>query len=180
MKKNIFIKPTKYFGDVEVEVKEPDNKINGYASFLAEYNFEQNIFVSIYDYNIMGNKLPLCWNIVNKYTEINKIAKKAIIKNFSEENSIVKKYFEYFFEKEVRKREVINMFEVNNFEELDIRRLVKRLSYPDLTFYFVEDTIWQFSLDYAFLEYIYDDDARLFVAFNEELKLIDFEIQFKE
>ena len=178
MEKGIFIKPTKYFGNVEVKFTDIPNFDNIYASFWAVFNC-QNILVSIFDYDIIGDKLALCWSIVDKYPEINKIAKKAMVKNFYEKESKVNEYFKYYFEKMAINEILIKkVFGVNDFERININNLIEQLNYPNLDFYF-EDNILTFSVDYAFLENYFDDDVRLYVTFNEEQKVIDFEIEYE-
>ena len=171
----MFIKSTTYFGDVKVEIHSEQTFEKCYANFWAVYN-HQRILVSIFEYNLMGNKLLSCWDIVNTYPEINKIAQKAMIKNFSIKNSEVNKFFKYYFDKySVNEQLIKEIFGVNDFEKIDIKTLVEQLSYPDLDFNF-EDDIWTFCVDYGFLESYFDDDLRFEVSLNEKKEVIDFEI----
>ena len=78
MEDNVYTKSTKYFGNVEVKFDNYPNVGNGHASILAVLRHQDiyvsNIFVSIFNYNSMGDKLALCWDIIDKYLEINTIA----------------------------------------------------------------------------------------------------------
>jgi hypothetical protein len=71
---------TKYFGEVELFI----NEDGSWADFDTIYN-EQEITVSLSDYGIYEDKIKVCWEIIDKYVEIDEISKKAIIKKFSHE-----------------------------------------------------------------------------------------------
>ena len=192
----MFIKPTKYFGNVEVKFDDNPKFGNGSAFFWITFNYD-DISVAIFDYNSMGDKLALCWDIVDKFPNISKIAKKEIVKNYSEANSVVKKYFKFFFENKVKKHTLFDIFGYDEtermgiyyddivkldmdelFKKLDIEVLAENLTCTDLDFYF-EESILEFSVDYTFLENRFNDTPTLNITFNEKSEVIDFEINYE-
>ena len=53
---------TKYFGKVKLSIEKADS----WADFVTRYE-GQEITVSISDYNIFGDKIKICWEIIDKY-----------------------------------------------------------------------------------------------------------------
>ena len=179
MEDNVYTKSTKYFGNVEVKFDNYPNVGNGHASILAVLRHQDiyvsNIFVSIFNYNSMGDKLALCWDIIDKYLEINTIAINAMVEKYSEKvKNILKNYFE---NNSVNNILIEKIFGVNDFEKINIKALVEKFKYPELHFYII-DSIWTFSVDYAFLETRFGDDIKICVTFNEELNVIGIEIEY--
>jgi hypothetical protein len=87
---------TKYFGEVELAIDEDGS----WADFDTIYN-GQEITVSLSDYGIYKDKIKVCWEIIDKYVEINEIAKKAIIENFPQKNGMVNFYFKCHFDEDM-------------------------------------------------------------------------------
>lgn len=153
---------TKYFGEIELSIEED----RSWADFDATYN-GQEITVSFSDYNLYGDKLELCREIVDKYVEINEMAKKAILENFND-NETVKYYFECHFDI-FAEEEIIKIF--GSKDKLDIKKTVERLAYPDLLFG-IDDAGINFSVDYK-VSKEYSDEI-LCVKMDEKLNITDF------
>ena len=174
------LRKTKYFGNIELSFDNSPEFENGWATFHAKLD-GQIITVHIEDYNIWGDKLKLCWDFIDKYLEINEIAKNAIIKYFPEENCEVNNYFKYFYENKIKKYgkdKIIEVFEVNDFKKLDIKTLIGKINYPGLSFN-LEDGMITIYVEYTLLETFSDDDVSLYVLLDEELKIKDFEVQYE-
>ena len=157
---------TKHFGEVELSIEEG----GVWADFDTVYN-EQEITVSFSDYNIYGDKIKICWEIIDKYVELNEIAKKAIIENFPKKNGIVNYYFKCHFEDMLEDEELLEIFDVKIFEELDIEKTVEKMEYPDLIFY-IKDGKINFTVDYMVAK-DYSDEI-LLVIMDEELNVLGF------
>jgi hypothetical protein len=156
---------TKYFGEVEVDID------GSWAEFDTTYD-GQEITVSLSDYGIYGDKTKVCWEIIDKYVEINEIAKKAIIENFPEKNGTVNFYFKCHFDENILDEETLfEVFGVKKFKELDIKTTVEKMAYPDLLFG-IDDGKISFSVDYMVArEY---SDEILCVKIDEELHVTGF------
>ena len=158
---------TKYFGEISL------NEAKNYKKFFVNYNgYELNIKLPKL---IIDNKdiLVKCLDVMDKYHEINKIGKNGIIENFSQDN-LIKKYFEYHF-MEFEKEKLFRIFGTNDFENIDIRRTVERMEYPDLSFdvKLVNGNKIGFSLDYMVSKRF--SEEQLSVKMDERLKIIGFE-----
>jgi hypothetical protein len=153
---------TKYFGEIFID------ETSDFEYIDVQYkNKEMNISLS--DCNIYGDKLKTCLEIIDKYTEINEIAKKAILENFPG-NETIKYYFECHFD--ILEEEIIQeVFGVKTFDKLDIKRIVEKLDYPSLLFGIENDEI-NFSVDYKISEE-YSDEI-LCVKMDEKLHITDF------
>jgi hypothetical protein len=161
------IHTTKYFGEVELFIDEDGSD----ADFNTTYK-GQEIFVSFSKYDKYGDKMKLCWEIIDKYAEINEIAKKAIIENFPNKNGTVNYYFKYHFNKGMLgEKTLLNMFGVKEFKDLDIKTTVEKLDYPNLFFLIYRDEI-TFSATYMVSKF-YTEEI-LCVKFDEELNVIGF------
>ena len=157
---------TKYFGEVELSIEEG----GAWADFDTAYN-DQEITVSFSDYNIYGDKIKICWEIIDKYVELNEIAMKAIIESFPKKNGTVNYYFKCHFEDMLEDEELLEIFDVKSFKKLDIERTVKKLGYPDLIFA-IKDGEITFSADYM-VSKEYSDEI-LLVKMDKELNVIGF------
>jgi hypothetical protein len=157
---------TKHFGEVELSIEEDGS----WADFDTMYN-GQEITVSFSDYSIYGDKIKICWGIIDKYVEINEIAKKAIIENFPRKNGIVNYYFKCHFEDMLEDEELLEIFDVKSFKKLDIEKTVEKMGYPDLIFA-IKDGEITFSADYM-VSKEYSDEI-LLVTMDKELNVIGF------
>ena len=81
---------TRYFGDILVD------EASDFEYIDTEYDGHE-INISLSDCNRYGEKMGTCLDILDKYPEINEIAKKAILENFPE-NEIIRYYFECHFD----------------------------------------------------------------------------------
>jgi hypothetical protein len=152
---------TKYFGEVVITVD------NEHGNADVKYNDQEiNIFLS--DYNNYGDKVKICLEIIDKYVEINDIAKKAILENFAE-NETVKYYFECHFD--ILEEELMEIFNTSNFKDMDINKVVEKLDYPNLLFS-IDDDEMHVSVDYM-VSKKYSDEI-LCVRMDEKLNITGF------
>jgi hypothetical protein len=153
---------TKCFGDITIIEK------GGHGNINAIYNnHEINIFLN--DYSLYGDKAKICLEIIDKYIEIDEIAKKAIIEHFNK-NEIIKYYFECHFDI-LDEEQLLEIFDVNNFAELDIKNVVEKFEYPNLLFN-IQDIEITVSVDYMVSEE-YSDEI-LCVRMDERLNITGF------
>jgi hypothetical protein len=158
-----FVFATKYFGEITIDV---DDSGDGDAD--VKYNNQEiNIFLN--DYSLYGDKVKVCLEIIDKYIEINEIAKKAILENFTE-NEMVKYYFECHFDI-LEQEQILEIFGVKTFDKFDIVKTVEKLDYPNLLFS-IEDNEIIFSVDYK-VSKEYSDEI-LCVKMDENLNVTDF------
>jgi hypothetical protein len=150
---------TKYFGQISID-KTSDFE---YIDLMYE---NKEINISLSDCNIYGDKLKTCINIIDKYPELNKIAKKAILENFHL-NDTIKYYFECHFDI-LDQEQVLKVFGVKTFEEFDIKRGVDKLDYPNLLFG-IENNEINFSVDYK-VSKLYSNEI-LSVVMDEKLNV---------
>ena len=154
---------TKYFGTLVIDEKSDFEYLN------VKYE-DKEINISLSDCNIYGDKLNVCLNIIDKYIEIDEIAKKAILENFPE-NETVKYYFEYHFDI-LEEEKIFEIFGVKTFEEFDIVNAVEKLDYPNLLFVIEKNKAITFSVDYK-ISKEYSDEI-LCVKMDEKLNITDF------
>jgi hypothetical protein len=154
---------TKYFGTIIID------ETNDFEYIDVKYK-DKKINVSLSGCNKYGDKLKVCLDIMDKYIEINEIAKKAILENFPE-NETVKYYFECHFDI-LEKEKIIEIFGGETFEEIDIVKTVEELDYPNLLFGIEKNNEIIFSVDYKVSEE-YSGEI-LCVKMDEKLKVIGF------
>ena len=157
---------TKHFGEIELSIEEDGS----WADFDTIYK-GQEITVSFSEYSLFGDKITMCWEIIDKYVQINEISKKAIIENFPQKNGIVNYYFKCHFEDMLEDEELMEVFGVKSIKKLDIEKAVERMEYPDLIFYIKNGEI-NFSVDYMVTKE-YSDEI-LLVIMDKELNVIGF------
>jgi hypothetical protein len=151
---------TKYFGKID---------IGGQGNTIL-YD-DQEIRISLSDCSLYGDKVKVCLEIMDKYVEINEIAKNAILENFPK-NKIILGYFKDHFEDYgFTEEQIMEIFGVNNFEEMDIKNIVEQLEYPNLLFSMENDEI-EVSVDYM-VSKKYSDEI-LCVKMDKQLNITDF------
>jgi hypothetical protein len=150
---------TKYFGEITVDDED--------FSDVVYENTDINIFFS--DMKLYDDKVKICIDMLDKYLEINNIAKKSIIENFSK-NELIYYYFECHFDA-LEKEELCKIFGTDDFKKLDIEKIVNGLNYPDLIF-IIEDGEIQLSVDYM-VSKEYSDEI-LCVKIDEKLNVVDY------
>lgn len=154
--------PTKYFGNITITSFDGDGD--------ADVSYEnQNIQIFLCEYENYGNKITECLTMLDKYVEINDIAKKAILENFSKDET-VNYYFECHFDI-LEKEQLLELFGTTNFEEIDIKSVVNALKYPNLLFS-IDDNQIELSVDYK-LAKEYSDEI-LCVKIDEKLNITEF------
>ena len=153
---------TKYFGEIFID------ETSDFEYIDVPYK-DKEINISLADCDIYGDKLKTCIKILDKYTEINEIAKKAIIENFSG-NETIRYYFACHFD--ILEEELIQeIFGVKTFDKIDIKSIVEKLGEPSLLFGIDNNEI-NFSVDYKIAEE-YSDEI-LCVKMDEKLNITDF------
>jgi hypothetical protein len=153
---------TKHFGEISID------ETSDFESISANYlDNEINIFLS--DCNTYGDKLNTCLNIIDKYSEINAIAKQAILDNYPE-NETIKYYFECHFDS-LDENVLIKVFGIKRFDIFEIKRTVESLEYPDLLFDIQNNEI-HFSVDYKITKE-YSDEI-LCVKMDKDLNITGF------
>ncbi|ULQ59052.1 DUF2004 domain-containing protein [Brucepastera parasyntrophica] len=126
-------------------------------------------YISLSDCNLYGEKLKLCLEIIDKYPELVRAAKKAIADNFPG-NETVRYYFECHFDL-LDDEDLLEIFGVKTFAEFDIQKAIEKLGCPDLLFG-IEDGEIHFSADYMISkEY---SDGILCVKMDERLNVTGF------
>ena len=153
---------TRYFGDILVD------EASDFEYIDTEYDGHE-INISLSDCNRYGEKMGTCLDILDKYPEINEIAKKAILENFPE-NEIIRYYFECHFDV-LEEAPILEIFGVSAFDELDAGKAIENLEYPNLLFGIDEGEI-NFSVDYKVSEE-YSDEI-LCVKMDKNLNITDF------
>jgi hypothetical protein len=153
---------TKYFGEINID------ETSDFEYIDVRYK-NNEINISFSDCNIYGDKIKICLDILDKYIEINEIGKKAIIENFTE-NETVKYYFECHFDI-LEEEQILEVFGIKTFDEFDIKMTVEKLEYPDLLFGVENDEI-NFSVDYKVSEEF--SDEILCIKMDEKLNITGF------
>jgi hypothetical protein len=154
---------TKYFEEIIIDVDD-----EGHGDVDVSYNNQEiNIFLDYY--KNYGDKVKVCLEIMDKYIEINEIAKKAILENFSE-NETVNYYFECHFDI-LEEEQLLEIFGVNNFQEMEIKNILEKFKYPNLLFS-IENNKITVSVDYM-ISNEYSDEI-LCVRLDEKLNVINF------
>jgi hypothetical protein len=154
---------TNYFGNIIIDVDD-----NGHGDTNVKYEGKEiNIFMD--DYAIYGDRVKICLEIIDKYIELNEIAKKVILENFTK-NEAINYYFECHFDI-LGKEELMEVFGVDEFQKMDIKSVVEKLEYPNLLFSLEDDEI-VVSVDYKVSEE-YSDEI-LCVKMDEKFNVIDF------
>ena len=154
---------TKYFGTIIIDV---DDNGDGDTDVMYE-DKEINIFLS--DYSLYGDKVKVCLEIIDRYIELNEIAKKAMLENFTE-NETINYYFECHFDA-LEKEDLMEIFGVDEFQKMEIKSVIEKLEYPNLLFSIENDEI-NVSVDYKISEE-YSDEI-LCVRMDEKLNVIGF------
>jgi hypothetical protein len=156
---------TKYFGKVSID------DTSEFESVEANYKGTE-IRLSFHKCNIYGNKIKLCFEMLDKYIEINEVAKKAIVENFPKDDE-VKYYFECHFDMWEEKT-IIEIFGVKEFIKIDIKNIVENLKYPNFLFGIDNNKI-KLSVDYM-ISKEYSDEI-LCVKMDEDLNVINFSVE---
>ena len=169
---------TKYFGDIKfegnIEFKCIDDDSGLHIPYVVTVQLNNqyiNINVSGWDY--FGDKVKFCWEIIDKYLEINKIAKKAIVKSIFEEKGEANAYFKRkIWQIEHNKKFemiLVEHYGVNDFENIDIKKIIEKMYYPHLFFKKIGDNITHY-LKYSIYGPL--DSQYLNVYMNEKLDVI--------
>ena len=168
---------TKYFGDIDLNLDYDPSLINGWAGFNTIFR-DQNVYIGISEYNLLKNKPYYCWEVIDKYMEINDIAKDAIIKKYCEKHNVVNKYLKKIFRNTKFKNNIVKVFGTNDLKKLDIGTIIEKIDLPDLSLY-IEDGIMIISIKYTFYEITQGKLFYLCVLMNKELEIINYEMDFE-
>ena len=153
---------TKYFGIITID------ETSDFEYLDVEYQ-NQEINISLFGPNTNGEKLKTCLEIIDRYIEINAIAKKALQNNCLV-NGIIPFYFEHHFN-ELNEEELQEVFGVKSFNEFDAKKAIDNFGYPDLLFS-TEDDKLRLSVDYRVAKK-YSDEI-LCVKMDEGMNITDF------
>ncbi len=139
--------------------------------FIELKSENKKLKVSISDCSLFGERLELCINLLDKYSEINEKAKNAITKNFPE-NELIKYYFKAHFdclEAEI----LMDVFGAEKFEGFDIEKVVEGLKQEPFLLFGIdkEDKVY-LALDYM-VSKEYSDEI-LVVIMDVELNVTGF------
>lgn len=154
---------TKYFGNIII------NKDDSSGDCDVKFK-DKDISIFFADYNLYGDKIKVCLEIIDKYIELHEIAKKTILESFAK-NDTLNYYFECHFDL-LEKADLVEFFGVDEFQKINIRDVVKKMTYPNLLFS-IEDNEIEVSVDYKILEDYYSDEI-LCVKMDERLNVINF------
>jgi len=156
---------TKYFGNIVID------ETGEFESIDLKYK-DKEIRISLYKCNVYGNKLKNCLEIIDKYIEINEIAKKAILENYSK-NKIIEDYFrDHFEDYSFEEEKIVEIFGVNTFSDFNAKKTIEELEYPNLLFSMEENNEIKISVDYQ-VSKKYSDEI-LCVKIDEKLNIIEF------
>lgn len=154
---------SKIFGDIVISLEDDDASV--------ELQLEnQDIFFFFTEYAFYGDKAPVCLEVIDKYLEMNQIAKKEIIEYFSK-NATIRYYFECHFDM-LEQEELIEIFGVDDFLKIDIESVVTKLGYPDLLLGIQKSGEIIISVDYQ-ISKEYSDEI-LCVKMDENFNVVDF------
>jgi DNA-directed RNA polymerase subunit N (RpoN/RPB10) len=111
---------------------------------------------------------------VNEYEEIYKITKKGIIDNFNC-NKTVKDFFSHYFNT-LKEDELLDVFGVTKFCDLDKKNIVEKLHYPRLWF---ENGIGGQEIEFTVQYWVSDkyDDIVLNIFLDDNLNITSFLIE---
>jgi hypothetical protein len=153
---------SKHFGEIVFE--KDDTNLVGEVNIDGQ---ERRFF--FFEYNLYGEKINLCFDMIDRYFEIHQNAIKAISENFPQDE-VIHDYFKFHFD-ELPSELLIDIFGTDKFENLDINTVVEKLKYPNFLIG-IEDNKIELSVDYMISkEY---SDAILCVNMGEDLNILGF------
>ncbi|QQO08689.2 DUF2004 domain-containing protein [Breznakiella homolactica] len=153
---------TKYFGEITIDESSD-------FEFIETSYRNQAIHISLSDCSLYGPELKTCLGILDRYAEIDVMARKAILENFPGDETVAY-YFECHFDS-LEEEFLMKIFGVQRFDEFDIARTTAGLGYPDLLFG-IEDGKINFSVDYM-VSKDYSDEI-LCVKMDRDLNVTGF------
>jgi hypothetical protein len=159
---------TKHFGKLTID--ENNNKERAFLRYK-----ETIIGISMFNCNKYGENIKICFEIIDKYFEINEMGKKAIMENF-DKNENIKKYFRNMFNTYGEKG-FIEIFGIEKIEKLNIKKIIREIHYPDINFDIENDKII-LSINYNVDEYKYLLDKVLCVKMDEGLNIIEIKSEY--
>jgi hypothetical protein len=158
---------TKHFGEIN---------FYDFSDFLNAnvYYDDYRISFLLSDRKIYTDKITVCLNMIDKYFDINNIAKNAIMANYSK-NKKIKKYFKYCF-KNTGKEERGEIFFSDKYRKIDFKNIIGKLAYPDLGFELSDKDNALIINCYYILsrKYSFCRSNLLCVKIDEELNVLDF------
>jgi hypothetical protein len=112
--------------------------------------------------------------MIDRYFEINDIAKNAILNNYSK-NKILKNYFKYCFNnfsKEIR----MDIFGIDQYKNIDLRNVIEKLEYPNLMFKLNKKQEVIMTPFYILSRACFEGQSNILcVNINEQFNVINFE-----
>jgi len=158
---------TKCFGKVIMSVSN-SRRDYGNAFISANYHGKEIIFNLNHPIYYNKEKLNICLGIIDKYIELDKIIKQEILEKFSS-NNIINQYFESQFGL-LNDMKLLDIFGVNNFNDMDIKNCINKFGYPFLDFNIINNKVLVFADYFISPEYSWE---YLHVSIDEYLNVID-------
>jgi hypothetical protein len=116
---------TKQFGEISFHVH------SGSTIGSTDLKYDnQKINIFIPDIWTHTEKITPCLNIIEKYFEINNMAKNELLNNYKE-NKVIKEYFKYNY-RTMYNEERLKVFSTVKYRKIDFPAIIKNLSYPVL------------------------------------------------
>jgi hypothetical protein len=139
---------TKYFGDFTID----ETNKNGYYDMVFK---GQKMYISLKDAEVgssqlCGDYLKKAFGMLDKYVEMDETVRRYMIKNLHKIAQIYH-YFKNQFD-EMRDERLIEAFGTKIFEDLDIKKVVEQMKYPNVQFC-IEDDELNIVLNYWASEY---------------------------
>jgi hypothetical protein len=159
---------TKYFGEISFN----DNPGKGYKDTRIEYdNHLINIFI---DEDIYKVKMDICLNIIDRYFEINTIAKDAILHNYSSKYILKNPHICCFKNYMIKKLD--RLFDTITPRLINLNCVQKKMEYPHLHFDLnIDNNELHIMLTYILSRYCpYGFTIALHVVTDEQLNTFEF------
>jgi hypothetical protein len=119
---------TKYFGEIIIDESRDCNNLSviyedSRIDFFLELGNKSECYYA---------KIDKFFSIIDRYIELDKICKEKIVENYNN-NAIINNYFKKNFDV-LLKEQLIEIFGVDNFENFDIEKAIKRLKNTRISF----------------------------------------------
>ena len=114
---------TRHFGELAV------NEEDDYTYLDLRYQ-DREMYISLS--NCRGETLPKCLALIDRYAEIDELARAAIRDEFGS-NEVIRYYFQFHFDS-LDEKTVQALFGAPSLDALDAKSAVEKLEFPDLVF----------------------------------------------
>jgi hypothetical protein len=161
---------TKHFGEIFIDSNKDFEYINAKINING---IEKDIIFTLCDCNIYENKIKNCLEIIDEYYELNNKAKEIIINEFENNNKTIIYYLKWHFNT-LDKKILEKIFDVIDYEQINIKNIVNKLDYPELVFTIHNREI-AVSVNYI-ISAEYSEEI-LCIKMNEEINVINFSVE---